>query len=220
MLPQVRDGAAYNRGFMPQFIYTMKGLGKVYPPDQQVLKDIWLSFLPGAKIGVLGLNGAGKSSLLKIMAGEDTSFIGEAFPADGITVGFLHQEPQLNPSKTVKENVEEGVEETKKVLDRGGRAPVLIFDDVTGEQIDMDFRGTPEDVLKRLPPSASQGDPAAAPDHPGREGPRGPGRPRLGVVAREVTKQFEEIVRAPASAHRERLAAAGVRGEFTVVIPA
>jgi hypothetical protein len=77
--------------------------------------------------------------------------------------------------------------ETKKVLDRGGRAPVLIFDDVTGEQIDMDFRGTPEDVLKRLPPRASQGDPAAAPDHPGREGPRGPGRPRLGVVAREVT---------------------------------
>jgi len=63
----------------PQFVYVMKGLGKVYPPDSQVLKDIWLSFLPGAKIGVLGLNGAGKSSLLKIMSGEDTSFIGEAF---------------------------------------------------------------------------------------------------------------------------------------------
>ena len=77
--------------------------------------------------------------------------------------------------------------ETKKVLDRGGRAPVLIFDDVTGEQIHLDFRGTPEDVLKRLPPRASQDDPAADPNHPGREGPRGPGRPRLGVVAREVT---------------------------------
>src|SRR5574339_1223012 len=103
---------------MPQFIYTMKGLGKVHQPDHVVLKDIWLSFYYGAKIGVLGLNGAGKSSLLKIMAGEDKSFVGEAFPADGISVGFLHQEPQLDPRKTVKQNVEEGVEETKKILDR------------------------------------------------------------------------------------------------------
>ncbi len=94
-----------------QYIYTMKGLGKVHPPDAVVLKDIWLSFLPGAKIGVLGLNGSGKSSLLKIMAGEDNEFIGEAFPADGITVGFLQQEPQLDPAKTVKGNVEEGVAE-------------------------------------------------------------------------------------------------------------
>src|SRR3989338_6017668 len=78
---------------MPQFIYTMKGLGKVHPPDAVVLKDIWLSFLPGAKIGVLGLNGAGKSSLLRIMAGEDTSVIGEAFPAHGISIGLLQQEP-------------------------------------------------------------------------------------------------------------------------------
>ena len=86
---------------MPQFIYTMKGLGKVHPPDTRVLDDIWLSFYYGAKIGVLGLNGAGKSSLLKIMAGEDQSFIGEAFPAAGISIGFLHQEPQLDPNKTV-----------------------------------------------------------------------------------------------------------------------
>ena len=69
---------------MPQFIYTMKGLGKVHPPDTKVLEDIWLSFLPGAKIGVLGLNGAGKSSILKIMSGEDQQFLGEAFPAAGI----------------------------------------------------------------------------------------------------------------------------------------
>jgi len=75
---------------MPQFIYTMKGLGKVHPPDAKVLEDIWLSFYFGAKIGVLGLNGAGKSSLLKIMSGEDTSFIGEAFPGEGISIGFLH----------------------------------------------------------------------------------------------------------------------------------
>ena len=103
---------------MPQFIYTMKGLGKVHPPDTQVLDDIWLSFYFGAKIGVLGLNGAGKSSLLKIMAGEDTSFIGEAFPADGISIGFLHQEPRLDPKKTVLGNVEEGVAPIKALLAR------------------------------------------------------------------------------------------------------
>jgi ATP-binding cassette ChvD family protein len=101
-----------------QFIYTMKGLGKVHQPDHVVLKDIWLSFLPGAKIGVLGLNGAGKSSLLRIMAGEDQSFVGEAFPADGITVGFLQQEPRLDPAKTVLGNVEEGVAEIRALLNR------------------------------------------------------------------------------------------------------
>src|SRR6188768_3417842 len=99
-----------------QFIYTMKGLGKIHPPDSQVLRDIWLSFLPGAKIGVLGLNGAGKSSLLRIMAGEDQHFIGEAFPAAGIKVGFLHQEPKLDPAKNVLGNVEEGVQAIKDLL--------------------------------------------------------------------------------------------------------
>jgi ATPase subunit of ABC transporter with duplicated ATPase domains len=119
-----------------QYIYTMKGLGKVHPPDSQVLKDIWLSFLPGAKIGVLGLNGAGKSSLLKIMAGEDTEFIGEAFPADGVTVGFLHQEPQLNPNKDVKGNVEEGVAATKALLDRYDELNMKLGEDLTPEQMD------------------------------------------------------------------------------------
>src|ERR1700704_1438194 len=103
---------------MPQFIYTMKGLGKVHQPDTKVLEDIWLSFLPGAKIGVLGLNGAGKSSLLRVMAGEDDQFIGEAFPADGISVGFLHQEPQLDVTKDVLGNVEEGVAGIKALLAR------------------------------------------------------------------------------------------------------
>src|SRR5215470_10225947 len=121
---------------MPQFIYTMKGLGKVHPPDIKVLDDIWLSFLPGAKIGVLGLNGAGKSSLLKIMAGEDTEFLGEAFPADGITVGFLHQEPRLNPEKTVKGNVEEGVAATKALLDRYDELNMKLGEDLTPEQMD------------------------------------------------------------------------------------
>src|SRR6267378_764880 len=91
---------------MPQFVYTMKGLGKAYPPDVKVLEDIWLSFLPGAKIGVLGANGAGKSSLLRIMAGEDHQFLGEAFPAAGISVGFLQQEPRLDAGKTVLANVD------------------------------------------------------------------------------------------------------------------
>jgi energy-dependent translational throttle protein EttA len=103
---------------MPQFIYTMKGLGKIYPPDSQVLKDIWLSFFPGAKIGVLGLNGSGKSTLLKIMAGVDHDFVGEAFPADGISVGYLAQEPALDPSKTVRGIVEEGVSEIRALLQR------------------------------------------------------------------------------------------------------
>src|SRR5437667_9058913 len=103
---------------MPQFIYTMKGLGKIYPPDSQVLKDIWLSFLPGAKIGVLGLNGSGKSTVLRIMAGLDHDFVGEAFPADGITVGHLPQEPALDPTKTVLGIVEEGVAEVRALLQR------------------------------------------------------------------------------------------------------
>ncbi|MGV3517541.1 energy-dependent translational throttle protein EttA [Luteitalea sp.] len=102
----------------PQYIYTMKGLTKVYPPDQVVLKDIWLSFLPGAKIGVLGYNGAGKSTLLRIMAGVETEFSGEAFLAQGCSVGFLQQEPQLDPAKTVLGNVEEGVQPIKDLLAR------------------------------------------------------------------------------------------------------
>ena len=103
---------------MPQFIYTMKGLGKVHPPDARVLDDIWLSFYFGAKIGVLGANGAGKSSLLRIMAGEDRTFLGEAFAADGISVGFLPQEPRLDPDKSVFGNVDEGVAGIRALLTR------------------------------------------------------------------------------------------------------
>ena len=121
---------------MPQFIYTMKGLGKVYPPDARVLDDIWLSFLPGAKIGVLGLNGAGKSSLLKIMAGEEQSFVGEAFPADGISVGFLHQEPRLDPAKTVLGNVEEGVAEIKALLERYDEVNAKLGEDLSPEAME------------------------------------------------------------------------------------
>ncbi len=132
-----------------QYIYTMKGLGKVHPPDAVVLKDIWLSFLPGAKIGVLGLNGAGKSSLLKIMSGEDQEFIGEAFPADGISVGFLQQEPRLDPSKTVLGNVEEGVAATKALLERFDELNMKLGEDLSPEAMDkvMEEQGRLQDRI-------------------------------------------------------------------------
>jgi sulfate-transporting ATPase len=120
----------------PQFIYTMKGLGKVHPPDHQVLKDIWLSFYPGAKIGVLGLNGAGKSSLLKIMAGEDTRFVGEAFPAEGIKIGFLPQEPRLNPALDVRGNVEQGVAEVRALLERYDEINARFGEDLSPDEMD------------------------------------------------------------------------------------
>src|SRR6188508_1410240 len=121
---------------MPQFIYTMKGLGKVHPPDAKVLEDIWLSFYFGAKIGVFGLNGAGKSTLLRIMAGEDTEFIGEAFAADGVSVGFLQQEPRLDASKTVRGNVEEGVAETKALLARYDDLNMKLGEDLPPDEME------------------------------------------------------------------------------------
>jgi len=101
----------------PQYIYSMIGAGKVVPPSRHILKDIYLSFFPDAKIGVLGSNGAGKSTLLKIMAGVDKDFIGEARPADGISIGYLPQEPVLDPSKDVRGNAEEGLAHIRAMLD-------------------------------------------------------------------------------------------------------
>jgi sulfate-transporting ATPase len=101
-----------------QFIFTMQGVGKVVPPRREILKNIWLSFYPGAKIGVLGLNGSGKSTLLKIMAGLDKEFNGEARPQPGTKIGYLSQEPQLDPNKTVRGNVEDGVADTMALLSR------------------------------------------------------------------------------------------------------
>lgn len=103
---------------MAQYIYTMNRVGKVVPPHREILKDISLSFFPGAKIGVLGLNGAGKSTLLRIMAGLDTAILGEARPQPDIRIGYLPQEPQLNPSLDVRGNVEEGVADIKNLLVR------------------------------------------------------------------------------------------------------
>jgi ATP-binding cassette ChvD family protein len=102
----------------PQFIYVMKGLRKVVPPSREILRDIWLSFYPGAKIGVLGANGAGKSSLLRIMAGADSDFQGEAWPHAGTRIGYLAQEPQLDASKDVRGNVEEAVRATRDLVRR------------------------------------------------------------------------------------------------------
>jgi ATP-binding cassette ChvD family protein len=128
----------------------MKGLGKVHPPETRVLEDIWLSFYFGAKIGVLGLNGAGKSSLLKIMAGEDTSFLGEAFSADGISVGFLHQEPKLDPAKTVLGNVEEGVAPIKALLTRYDDVNAKLGEDLSPEDMDavLEEQGKLQDKIE------------------------------------------------------------------------
>jgi energy-dependent translational throttle protein EttA len=120
----------------PQYIYVMKGLGKVHQPDHVVLKDIWLSFLPGAKIGVLGVNGAGKSSILRIMAGEDKNFLGEAFLAQGSTVGFLPQEPRLDAAKDVRGNVEEGVAEVRALLERYDAINARFGEDLSPEEMD------------------------------------------------------------------------------------
>jgi ATP-binding cassette ChvD family protein len=101
-----------------QYAYVMKGLSKTYPGGKQVLNNVWLSFYPTAKIGVLGVNGSGKSTLLKIMAGLDKDFTGEAWAAEGIRVGYLEQEPQLDPAKSVRDNVMDGVAPKKAILDR------------------------------------------------------------------------------------------------------
>src|SRR6478609_6223374 len=134
----------------PQFIYTMKGLGKVHPPDHVVLKDIWLSFLPGAKIGVLGLNGAGKSTLLRIMAGEDRSFLGEAFQAEGTTVGFLQQEPKLDSSKNVLGNVEEGVAGVRALLNRYDEINAKFGEELSAEEMDkvLEEQGKVQDRIE------------------------------------------------------------------------
>ncbi|MFO0989581.1 MAG: energy-dependent translational throttle protein EttA [Alphaproteobacteria bacterium] len=118
-----------------QYIYVMKGLGKAYPGGRQVLKDIWLSFYPGAKIGVLGLNGAGKSTLLRIMAGRDQEFLGEAWAAEGVKVGYLEQEPALDPAKTAGENVMEGVKETKALLDRFNEVSAKFAEEMSDDQM-------------------------------------------------------------------------------------
>jgi len=123
-----------------EIIYTMKGVSKVYPPNKYVLKDIYLSYFYGAKIGVLGLNGSGKSSLLKIMAGLDEDFLGESFPARDFKIGFLQQEPDIDPEKTVKQVVMEGVGELGKDLEK--------FNAISMQMCDENI--TPEDMERLI----------------------------------------------------------------------
>ena len=121
---------------MSHFIYTMKGLGKIYPPDQKVFEDIWLSFIYGAKIGIIGGNGAGKSTLLKIMAGLDPNYLGEAFRAENSTVGYLAQEPQLDPTKSVLGNVEEGVAPIRALLTKFDEINGRFGEEMSAEEMD------------------------------------------------------------------------------------
>lgn len=131
---------------MPQFIFTMNRVGKIVPPQREILKDISLSFFPGAKIGVLGLNGAGKSTLIKIMAGVDKDYEGEARPQSGIRIGYLPQEPVLDPEKTVKETIEESFADVTAALKRLDE----IYDAYADENADFDALSKEQGELEAL----------------------------------------------------------------------
>ena len=118
-----------------QYVYVMKNLSRTYPGGREVLKNVTLAFLPGAKIGVLGVNGSGKSTLMKIMAGLDKDYTGEAFVAEGAKVGYLSQEPDLDPKKTVMENIVEGLGETKALLDRFDAVSARFAEDLTDDEM-------------------------------------------------------------------------------------
>lgn len=135
---------------MAQYIYTMNRVAKIVPPKRFIIKDISLSFFPGAKIGVLGLNGSGKSTLLRIMAGLDTEFEGEARPQPGINIGFLPQEPALDPDKDVRGNVEEGVAATKALLDRFNEISMAFAEPMDDEQMNslLEEQGKLQDAIE------------------------------------------------------------------------
>ncbi len=132
-----------------QYVFVMKDLRKIVPPKREILKGIWLSFLPGAKIGVIGNNGAGKSTLLKIMAGLDKDFVGDAMPAPGLKVGYLSQEPQLDPTKDVRGNVEEGVADVRALLTRFEQISMRMGEDVTDAEMNklMDQQSAMQDKI-------------------------------------------------------------------------
>ncbi|MGD8939892.1 MAG: energy-dependent translational throttle protein EttA, partial [Gammaproteobacteria bacterium] len=134
---------------MAQYIYTMNGVGKVVPPKREILKDIYLSFFPGAKIGVLGLNGSGKSTILRIMAGIDTDINGEARPQPGINIGYLPQEPQLDPAKDVRGNVEEGIQEIKGLVDRFNEISMKFAEPISDDEMNalLEEQGKLQDAI-------------------------------------------------------------------------
>ncbi|MFP4640259.1 MAG: ATP-binding cassette domain-containing protein, partial [Guyparkeria sp.] len=133
---------------MAQYIFTMNGVGKVVPPKKHILKDINLNFFPGAKIGVLGYNGAGKSTLLRIMAGEDKDIIGEARPQPGTKIGYLKQEPDLDPDKDVRGNVMDGVGEMAELLERFNKVSEQFADPDADFEALMEEQGKLQDKIE------------------------------------------------------------------------
>jgi sulfate-transporting ATPase len=135
-----------------QYIYVIKDLSKVYPGGKETLKNIYLSFFPGAKIGIIGPNGAGKSTIMKIMAGLDTEFNGEAFAAEGATVGYLPQEPELDPNLTVSENVMLGLKETKDLMDRFNEVSAKFAEEMSDEEMNalLEEQGSLQDKIDAL----------------------------------------------------------------------
>ncbi|MEM8800872.1 MAG: ATP-binding cassette domain-containing protein, partial [Pseudomonadota bacterium] len=129
-----------------QYAYVMKGLSKTYPGGKQLFSDVTLSFLPGAKIAIIGPNGAGKSTLMKIMAGMDTDFQGEAWAAEGVRVGYLPQEPDLDPAKSVRDNVMEGVASKKAIVDRYNELAANWSDEIADELGQLQDRIDAEDL--------------------------------------------------------------------------
>ncbi|HXV96911.1 MAG TPA: ATP-binding cassette domain-containing protein, partial [Anaerolineae bacterium] len=135
-----------------KIIFSMVGVGKVYPPNKQVLRDIYLGFYYGAKIGVLGLNGAGKSTLLRIIAGVEQDYLGEIVMSSGYSVGYLEQEPQLDPAKTVRQVVEEGVQEIVDTLREFDEINAKFGEELTSEEMDalIERQGEVQEKLDRL----------------------------------------------------------------------
>ena len=164
----------------PQYVYVMKGLSKTFPGGRQILKDIWLSFLPGAKIGVIGVNGSGKSTLLRMMAGVDKEFTGEAWAADGVRVGYLPQEPELDPQLNVLGNVMEAVAEKKALLDRYNEIAANYSDETADEMAALQDKIDAQNLWDLDSQVEMAMDALRCPDHSGceqslrrREAPRG-----------------------------------------------
>ena len=130
----------------PQYVYVMKGLSKTFPGGRQVLRDIWLSFYPGAKIGVIGLNGAGKSTLLRIIAGVEKEYTGEAWAADKIRIGYLPQEPELDPEHDVFGNVMQAVAEKKALVDRYNEIASNYTDETAEEMAELQDKIDAQDL--------------------------------------------------------------------------